>query len=63
MDKKRERRGRAQKPIEERLIEGLRIALRTDEKALIEAAAERHGQTLSSWARDLLIDAARWDQS
>lgn len=40
-------------------LDQLRILLTSDERAELDAAASSAGQPTSSWARDLLLAAAR----
>lgn len=52
-------RGRPPKPPEERRTDAMKLPLNADEKALIEQAAQADGAKPVTWARDVLLRAAK----
>ncbi len=56
MEKKR---GRPKKPKKERRTKPLRILMNDEERAAVEAAADGKGMEASTWARMVLLSAAR----
>jgi hypothetical protein len=52
-------RGRPPKPPDERKTASMKIPLADDEKGLIETAARSRGEKPVTWARDVLLRAAK----
>ena len=52
-------RGGKTKPAAERKAAYLHLRIRAADVAELERAAQRRGQTLSDWVRDVLLRAAR----
>ncbi len=52
-------RGRPPKPADERKTANMKIPLADDEKELIERAAQARGAKPVTWARDVLLRAAK----
>jgi len=52
-------RGRPPKPAEERKTDSMKIPLANDEKELLERAAQADDAKPVTWARDVLLRAAK----